>query len=547
MIHHPSIIIISLVFALIFLYKQEKFFTITAILIPIISAFSLYQLPDFNVVEICGINFIYEGSSYNKLIGSSFIIVMFSANLYSIGKKKKLELILGNSYGAMAMICLLSGDFISMLISLEMMLIFSTAIIFIGNKRDSFRSAQKYFITHLISSNMIMVGIAHIITKGDSIAITSVTDLMNNPEYSKNILLIMLFGMVINIAAFPFNGWMVNYYKHATASGFLYLLLFTTKVSVMLLVKTFAGYEPLKYAAILMIIYSSLKVIFENNIFSILCYLSINAMGMMLLGISVGTKEAILATVTYLFIHILYKSILNISCAAIVDYTGIILCTDLKKLRSKIILVALGTGIAMMVNMPITSSFYVKTELSNIFAESYIYLISIFLTVSTVFALPWKRYFFATQTCPIKLNIFTKLSIISISAVLIFIAIVGKELPVLDRVKSFASVKLLSIDSAKQIIIISAAIFAGLMSQVKRHDTNPINLFDWIGDAFFLVYNKWSNKNSKRGHSDSWMIDTLENQTIAKVESMHNQQMAIFIVFVVFIVSLMAMITYLAI
>ena len=56
-------------------------------------------------------------------------------------------------------------------------------------------------------------------------------------------LYIMLIGMLINIAAFPFSGWMVKYYPKASPSGFLYLISFTTKVSVILLAKIFLGLE----------------------------------------------------------------------------------------------------------------------------------------------------------------------------------------------------------------------------------------------------------------------------------------------------------------
>ena len=70
---------------------------------------------------------------------------------------------------------------------------------------------------------MILIGIAHIMSKSNSSEIILVTNLMENPEYSHTMLYVMFTAMVINIAAFPFSGWMVNYYKAASASGFLYL------------------------------------------------------------------------------------------------------------------------------------------------------------------------------------------------------------------------------------------------------------------------------------------------------------------------------------
>ena len=543
MIYHPTIMILASVIMMIISYKKQCIFSFIALLMPIIASYFLYILPEKSTVDFLNLTLIYEGSAYNKLIGTAFIFVIFAANLYALGQNKKDEVILGSSYGAFAFFCLLAGDFLSIFVGLELMMIISAFIIFIGNIRSCLRSAKKYFLTHLISSNMIIIGIVHLITKNNSLAIIPITELLYNPEYSTIILSIMLLGMLINIAAFPFSGWMVNYYPQASPSGFLYLISFTTKVSIMLLIKLFAGYEILKYMAVIMIIYASVKALFEDNILSLLCYLSIMSMGLMLLGISYGSSAIILATISYLFIHIIYKFLLSISIISLVDQTGVSDCSKLKKIKSKTIIAGLITGIITMINLPMLSSFYIKSSITNVFYGTPVYFVILFLSFMTVIILPWKQYFTATEYFNIKLNMHTKLSILFMIITLTIIGICGQYLPVLSNIKIFKEISFISADVIKQIIIILSALSLAMLWQTKRKITKSINLIDTIGNFLFYYYAIWLSKKPPKEFVEPLDIESLERQTTLKISSIHNQQTAIFIVFIIFIIMLIMLLT----
>ncbi len=543
MIYHPTIMILASVIMMIISYKKQCIFSFIALLMPIIASYFLYILPEKSTVDFLNLTLIYEGSAYNKLIGTAFIFVIFAANLYALGQNKKDEVILGSSYGAFAFFCLLAGDFLSIFVGLELMMVISAFIIFIGNIRSSLRSAKKYFLTHLISSNMIIIGIVHLITKNNSLAIIPITELLYNPEYSTIMLYIMLLGMLINIAAFPFSGWMVNYYPQASPSGFLYLISFTTKVSIILLIKLFAGYEILQYVAIIMIIYASVKALFENNILRLLCYLSIMSMGLMLLGISYGSETAILATISYLFIHIIYKFLLSISIVSLIDQTEIYDCSKLKKIKSKTIIAGLITGIITMINLPMLSSFYIKSSITNVFYGTPVYFVILFLSFMTVIILPWKQYFTATEYFNIKLNMHTKLSILFMIITLTIIGICGQYLPVLSNIKIFTKISFISADVIKQIIIILSALSLAMLWQTKRKITKSINLIDTIGNFLFYYYAIWLSKKPPKEFVEPLAIESLERQTTLKISSIHNQQTAIFIVFIIFIIMLIMLLT----
>lgn len=543
MIYHPTLIILALVFALILSYKKNRAFSVIALSMPIITAVFFYQIPTSSTIYLSSLSCIIEANASIKLIGTAFILALLLANLYALGQGKKNEVILGSSYGAFAFLCLLSGDFLSMFIGLELMMIFSSIIIFIGGIRSSLRSAKKYFFTHLVSSNLIIIGIAYLITENNSLEIVSITDLLKNTEDGFIPLLLMSVGLLINIAIFPFCGWMVNYYPKASPSGFLYLISFTTKVSIMLMIKLLSGCEMLQYVAIIMIMYASIKATYEENILSILCFLSIISMGLMLLAISNGSQAALIGVTAYLFIDIVYKLLLGISLVSLVDKTANYDCSNLKLIKSKLLLVSISIGIIMMINAPLTSSWYIKSSISQIFIGSPIYFLILFLNFMTILALPWKQYFSSEDHFNFTLNIHTQLSLIFAMIALGIIMVARRYLPVFSEIETFKTIGIFSADTVKQIILILSAIYIGLNWKTKRTITKPINLIETIGNLLFYMYNYCLVRQTQADPEDKepLAIETLEQQIQAKITLIHNQKTAIFVVITMFIIMLLAL------
>lgn len=543
MYHHPAFIVLTFIVGLIATRKQEKIFRCIALFMPIAALISIYIMPPQGIFDLFKTEIIWDGSFYNKLIGFAFCIVLIAANLYSIGQNKKLEIILGSAYAASSLLCLFAGDFLSLFIGLELMMLFSSSIIFIGEGRFSIRSAKKYFITHFTSSSLILLGIVHIISKSKSLALISITSLMSNPEYSNVVLIMMLVGLLINIAAFPFSGWMVNYYQNASTSGFIYLISFTTKLSLLLILKLFSGLLALKYIGIMMILYASIKAILENNILKLLCYLSIMAMGLMLMGISIGSFVAINSVICYLFIHILYKASLSLCTASVIDSTGIIDCSDLKKISNNTIVLSSIISIAMMISLPGTSALQIKSAISHLFSGDVFYLVPILLSLITVYSLPWKNCFKKHVANPrIMLNNYTQASLILMSFVLICVGLFGSKLLFLTNGTTFDYPVMFSFDSLKQLIIISLGFYLALKYKIKKFHTESINLIEWFGKIFLQLHSWWFSKsNEDPPITESWSIDSLEHQISTKLTVIHNQKIAIFIVFIVFLAILITL------
>lgn len=536
---HPAFIMVPFLAVLKACKGRSLVFRASSLIMPLVVWLFLILEEGERIIEFSSLKIIWEGDQYSKIVGSAFLIVLIVANAYAIGQKRYAELVVGSAYAAAALLSVMAKDFVSMFVGIELMLISASILIFIGSDKleDGVRAAKRYLLTHVSSSSMIIIGVVHVISKNNSSEIVSITELFNNPSYSSGILYLMFTGFVINIAAFPFSGWMVNYYRKASASGFLYLISFTTKVSIILLLKLFAGFEYLKYVALLMILYGGVKAVFENNIFSLLSYLSIISMGVMALVIGYGDKEAMFGVVCYLFIHIIYKLCLSLVAAVLRDYKGIVLCSEIGSIKSKMLFTLLVIGLLLIINTPFALTFYSKLVMSKGVSNGFFYGLILLANLFTIIALPWKYYIKSDEINVLKINYYNNLSVFMAALVAAVIGFAGFFLPIFSTLTKVYEVNDYINDILKQFVLFFISVIFLIKLKNLRKSGKALNLLEVIGNICFHLYNRfWKNKDTETVDQENWNIEVLENQLLQKISVFHNQQTAIFMAFVLLII-----------
>lgn len=466
-----------------------------------------------------------------KISGLAFIFVALIAGLYGTNQKRYYEVISGTFYSSAVLIALLADDFISLFLAIELMMLMAAAIIFLGGTDKSTNSAKWYFLTHLFSSNLILIGISYIISENDSTKIVLITDLIYNQSYNNLPLYSLLAGLLINIAIFPFSGWMVSYYKHASPSGFLYLISFTTKISVMILGKLFLGYEILKYFAFILIIYSGFKAFFEDNLFSLLCYFSLLFIGVVMVGISFGNKMIFSAIIYSIVYHVIYKLLLSLCIAVLKDYGKINLCSELGGIKNKVLNSALFIGIFAGFAPILSLGFFSKLIINRFINDELFYCLVLFASYLSFVALPWREYLTQTNIKIIRLNL---------PIYLIFILVCGTTI-LINFGNFFASYDLyfdFNSELIKQITILVLAIIVALVYHKKRSILKSINLVEYAGKLLASGYNYGSDfvkrKNDQAG--EGWSI----SQLLEKLSLIHDQKMAIGLVIILLTIFLLA-------
>jgi len=331
--------------------------------------------------SLANFEFIFDFSVQNQLIALAFLLITAISNLYAISQNRKFECLIGSLYCLSSLTCLFAGDFISMIISLEFMTVFSCIIIFC--QRLKLKPVRQYFLTHLFSSGLILVGICLLISATNNITFISLTEAVTNFELPA---ILILTGCLINAGAIFVNGWVVNCYPTASSSGIIYLISFTTKVTLIIILKLFSGLDILKLFGVSMIIYGLIFALIEKNLKRLICYLTVSQLGFVLAAIAVPSPAIPSPNITFLitsfiFTHILYNGLFVFYFSILEDRYNIKNYRDLKNTQLNIVLLS-GFIITVLIYSSILSisSSYIKEELANILDENYI---TIFVKITT--------------------------------------------------------------------------------------------------------------------------------------------------------------------
>ena len=84
----------------------------------------------------------------------------------------------------------------------------------------------------------------------------------------------------------------------------LYLISFTSKISI---IKLFSGFFGLS-----MVIYGGIYACIEDNIKRVVCYLTVSQLGFMLIAVGAKSQQANLGIIVFLSVHILYKALFGL-------------------------------------------------------------------------------------------------------------------------------------------------------------------------------------------------------------------------------------------
>ena len=485
----------------------------------------------YEVFSILNLNLITNINLELKLIGISFLFITSVANLYGASQNKKLEIIIGSFYCLASLICLFAGDFISLFVGLEFMMIASSMMIFIGDHKESIKASKQYFITHLASSSLILIGISYIIAKTGSTEIISLTELMKLSNEGFFFYILIFIGCLINIASIPISNWVINCYPSASSTGFIYLIILTTKIAVVILIKLFTGFEILKFFGIIMMLYGGIYACIEENLKRILCYLTLSHIGLMLVLIGIGTSSSISSVHSYINIHILYTTLFAILLAILQDTNNIETSFQIKRIKNFTIRIVLLLGMLTTINFPFTIGFLYKFQLYNIIKDDILVYYLVLLLNSMIFlAIPFREYFNVKEVVQIKItkcNLFAITLILSVSHIPTIISLYLITQHNYEIKESLI----------KQLIVISIGIILAFIIKIRRKSTIYMNfdLLSIVGKSFnYLV----RQKEVEVEEGSRLIYQKIIHSTLDKIRILHNQQTAIFIVFSLLIILL---------
>lgn len=337
---------------------------------------------------------------------AGFMGMLFAWHVKDLKQDIAALVYVGSTIGAV-----FAGDLLTLFVFWELMALSSVIFIWSSDTARAYHTGLRYLIIQVLSGVFLLAGtILQLQTTG-----SLVFEKLDLTTMAGG-LIFLAFGIK---AAFPFlHTWLTESYPEATATGTVFLSVFTTKLSIYALARGFAGEDLLIYIGLTMMVFPAFYAVIENDLRKTLSYSLINQLGFMVTGIGIGTALSLNGTVAHAFSHVIYEALLFMGVGAVIYRVGHCQASDLgglyKFMPKTALMVIIG---ALSISaFPLFSGFISKSMvLTALLKEGYNvgWLLALFASAGVAFyagiKIPYYT-FFTKNTFAGKNNDYTRTS-----------------------------------------------------------------------------------------------------------------------------------------
>lgn len=311
------------------------------------------------------------------------------------------------THAALMSLCY-TNDIYTAYVFIEICTIASCALLMASKKDRSLVAATRYTIFSLIGSSLVLIGIVLLYSVTGHLLFPQIYEtiqtLWATGQYTAPLTIalgLIVSGLAIKSGMFPFHWWMPDTYGTATPSasgilsgvvskGYIFLLLKMIYRVIGTEVYTESGINNILLVfGVCGMIVGSVSAIKTSNINFMTAYSSAAQIGYIYMGLGLGTKEALLASLFQIVAHALTKPMLFLAAGGLSDTVGG--RQDFDSLRSsahwnKPAGIAFAAGALSMVGIPIFAGFVPKMLFSiSAFGHDWkTYVVLIALAISTI-------------------------------------------------------------------------------------------------------------------------------------------------------------------
>ena len=310
-------------------------------------------------------------------------------------------------HAALCALCY-TNDIFTAYVFIEVCTIASCALLMSRSTGRALVAATRYMIFSLIGSGLTLIGIILLYSVTGHLLFpqlySSIQELWATGQYTFPLTIalgLLVSGLAIKSGLCPFHLWMPDTYGTATpaasgilsgviSKGYIFLLL-----KVIFRVIGFEIFAESNIEVILLVlgvcgmIFGSVSAMHTNNINFMIAYSSAAQIGYIYMGLGLGTKEALLASLFHITAHALTKPMLFLSASGLSDtvqgkQTFAPLCNSAHK--NTIAGLSFAAGALSMVGIPIFAGFIPKLlfTLASFGHSTKTYIVLIALAISTM-------------------------------------------------------------------------------------------------------------------------------------------------------------------
>jgi multicomponent Na+:H+ antiporter subunit D len=263
------------------------------------------------------------------VFGYVFFIAAILGGIYGLGVRDGVQLTAALTYVGSAIGGVFAGDLITLFIYWELTAVTSVFLVWAGRTERSARAGMRYLIIQVGSGVILLAGVVfHFVDTGslDFDKLIGADGLLASASLGV-LLIFVAFGIK---CAFPLlHNWLQDAYPESTATGTVYLSIFTTKMAVYALARGFPGTGVLIIIGAIMTAFPIFFAVIENDLRRVLTYSLNNQLGFMVVGIGIGTELALNGAAAYAFANIIFEGLLFMAMGAVLLRTGTCLGSEL--------------------------------------------------------------------------------------------------------------------------------------------------------------------------------------------------------------------------
>jgi multicomponent Na+:H+ antiporter subunit D len=224
----------------------------------------------------------------------------------------------------------LAGDLFNVFVAIELMLMASYVLLTLDGTDKQIQSGITYVVLNIVKSLLLLTAIGLIFAATGTINMAELPErlagLPDGVRIGLNLLLLVAFG--IKAAVFPLYFWLPDSYPAAPSSVTAVFAGLLTKVGVYGIIRTetllFPGGQSqlLLWIAGFTMVVGVIGALAQSQMKRILSFHIVSQIGYIVMGVAIGTKAALAATVFYLLHHIPVKASLFLVEGIIEGETG---------------------------------------------------------------------------------------------------------------------------------------------------------------------------------------------------------------------------------
>lgn len=249
----------------------------------------------------------------------------------------------------------MAGDWLSFFVFFEVIALSGAALVLARRDEGATQAGVRYLLFQIAAGVTVLAGILlHASQSGDwSVGPVALNGLAGW-------LLLVGFGVK---TGFPLvHIWLVDAYPKASVAGLAVLVVVTTKVGLLAMMRTFPGESVLVPIGVVMALWPIAYVLTENNLRRVLAYSMMVQLGLMVVAIGVGTPTALDGVALHIVMDVLFKMTLFMAMALIFVHLKTTDADRLGGLAKHWPVIAGCVGVAVLANIavPLTGAFISK-------------------------------------------------------------------------------------------------------------------------------------------------------------------------------------------